>query len=289
MPAISLVVCLYQQRDLLARLIRESAGCYDDLVVVHDGPDTTDVRSVVETAGGRFFERTHEFQQEPHWPFAWGQARHDWILRLDADEFPSTEMKAWLLEFRRAPEPPAAISGYVCIWPMWNGKRAISKKWPAGRNFLFNKHCVRFFGMVEQVPVPDAKYKPLNLILRHEIAGRAINSLQNILLRKQAALWRECIARSLLGKPTDLACWRWENAAWPREWEQIRQRPLWTAGKRLVKGTLLTLRDQWTMERRLFPIVALEISLHHALICIKFWCLRRRQLGKKYKKNLGKD
>ena len=34
MPALSLVVCVYQQRDLLARLIHESQGCYDDLVVV---------------------------------------------------------------------------------------------------------------------------------------------------------------------------------------------------------------------------------------------------------------
>ena len=101
MPAVTLVVCVYQQRDLLARLIRESAGCFDDLVVVHDGPDTTDVRTVVETAGGRFFERPHEFQQEPHWPFAWGQAKHDWILRFDADEFPSADMKTWLKSFKK--------------------------------------------------------------------------------------------------------------------------------------------------------------------------------------------
>jgi hypothetical protein len=280
MPAISLVVCLYQQRDLLARLIRESAGCYDDLVVVHDGPDTTDVRSVVETAGGRFFERTHEFQQEPHWPFAWGQARHDWILRLDADEFPSTEMKAWLHEFRRAPEPPATISGYTCIWPLWHKDHAITKKWPAGRHFLFQKQRVRFFGMVEQTPVPDGHYEPLDLVLRHEVPGRVSHNLHNIVVRKQAYHWRECIARSLLGKPTDLACWRWENAAWPMEWEQIRQHPLWTGGKRLVKGTLSILRDQWRTEHRFLPMAAFGGPLHHALICLKFWRLRRQHQRK---------
>src|SRR4051812_32393021 len=132
MPNLSLVVCVHLQRDLLERLIREAQGSYDDLVVVHDGPDTANLRAIVEPAGGRFFERPREHQQEPHWPFAWGQAKHDWILRLDADEFPDTEMKQWLREFRRAPEPSAAISGYSCVWPLWDGKRPITKKWPGG-------------------------------------------------------------------------------------------------------------------------------------------------------------
>jgi glycosyltransferase involved in cell wall biosynthesis len=39
MPKISLVVCLYKERDLLERLLQRSEGCYDDLVVVHDGPE----------------------------------------------------------------------------------------------------------------------------------------------------------------------------------------------------------------------------------------------------------
>lgn len=36
MPKISLVVCLYKERDLLERLLQHAEGCYDDLVVVHD-------------------------------------------------------------------------------------------------------------------------------------------------------------------------------------------------------------------------------------------------------------
>jgi hypothetical protein len=99
-------------------------------------------------------------------------------------------------------------------------------------------------------------------------------------VRKQAYHWRECIARSLLGKPTDLACWRWENAAWPMEWEQIRQHPLWTGGKRLVKGTLSILRDQWRTEHRFLPMAAFGGPLHHALICLKFWRLRRQHQRK---------
>src|SRR5258706_16364249 len=113
MPAVSLVVCLHQQRDLLERLLQKSAGCCDDLMVVHDGPDETDVRSLVEAAGGRFFERQCENQQEPHCPFAWGQAKQDGILKLDAEEFPAHELKLWVQAFRPPPEPGPATAGYT--------------------------------------------------------------------------------------------------------------------------------------------------------------------------------
>src|SRR6266568_303553 len=139
MPDVSLVVCVFKEGDLLARLLQYAAGLYDDLVVVHDGPDETNGRALVEKTGGRFFEAPRDFQQEPHWPLAWEKAAHDWILRLDADELPSEELKAWLQKFRTGPEPPEVISGFTCVWPLWNGTRAVSQRWPAGRHFLFHR------------------------------------------------------------------------------------------------------------------------------------------------------
>ena len=122
MPKISLCVCLYRERDFLERLLKHSCGIYDDLVVIHDGPDTDGIREIVEAAGGRFFEEAREFQQEPHWPKAWEKAAHDWILRLDADEFPSEELTKWLYAFREKNESPENLSGFTCIWPLWDGQ-----------------------------------------------------------------------------------------------------------------------------------------------------------------------
>ena len=275
MPALSLAVCVYREGELLARLLRHAQGVYDDLVVVHDGPDETNVRAVAAAAGGRFFERPREYQQEPHWPFAWQQAAHDWILRLDADEFPSDEMKAWLEKFRQGPEPDPAISGFTCIWPLWNGRRTVTKHWPNERHFLFHRQRVRFFGMVEQVPVADGRFEPMNLVLHHQ-PRRKSYGVRNLVFRKQAYRWRQCIARSLLGKPTDLFCWRWETEAWPPIWEDIHQRPVRTALNRLTRGTLGVLRVQWRIERRLFLTAAISGPLHRALICLEFWRQRQR-------------
>jgi hypothetical protein len=276
MPSVSLVVCIYQQRELLRRLLSNARGYYDDLVVVHDGPDKQNVAELVREFDGRFFEHPKIGSLEGQSPFAWKQAAHDWILRLDADELPSDEMKKWLQAFRGEPDPPNETSGFTCYWPLWNGERAISNKWPGGRIFLFNRQRVRFFGLIEQVPIPDGKYLPLSIVLHHQ-PNRKSYGFKNVLFRKQAHQWREIIARSLLGRPTDLPCWRWESESWPASWELIRQHPIISTLSRLPVDIFRTLRDQWRRERRLFPVAAISGPLHHLLIGFELWRLQRKQ------------
>ena len=144
------------------------------------------------------------------------------------------------------------ISGFTCAWPLWNGKRTVSKKWPAGRIFIFQRQRVRFFGIIEQVPIADGKYQPVDLVLHHQ-PNRKSFGLGNLIFRRQAYRWRAIIARSLLGKPTDLPCWRWEDETWPGHWRQLREHPWRTALAGLTIGSLRALRDQWRTERRFFP------------------------------------
>jgi hypothetical protein len=279
MPALSLVVCIYKERTLLKRLLREASGCYDDVIVVHDGPEEGEgrtlnsVEDLITKQGGRAFVGPRSFQQEPHWSFAWRQAKHDWILRLDADEVPSIELRKWLKDFRNGPEPDAMVSGYTCIWPLWDGRQMVTRHWPAGRIFLFHKERVRFFGMVEQVPVPDGRFEPLPLILEHR-PERKSYGLRNVLLRPQAYHWRRVIAQSLLGEPTSLACWRWTSNSWPLGWQQIRSHPIRTALWRLLAWPLQTTVDIWRKERKFMPIVAAGSGIHHFLICITYWQAR---------------
>src|SRR4051794_15334321 len=100
MPKVSLIICTCGDRLPLTRLLEHTSGCYDELLVIHDGPDFEDVRTLVAQYGGRFIERPRAFSQEPHCPFAFEQASYDWILRFDTDEYPSRELKDWIVEFR---------------------------------------------------------------------------------------------------------------------------------------------------------------------------------------------
>jgi hypothetical protein len=278
MPAISLVVCVRNQADLLERLLGKTADCYDQLVIVHDGPDSSGIREICARFNGSWFEPPALGSLEEQSPFAWSRSSNDWILRLDADEFPSDEMKRWLEKFRRLSHLDQNRSGYQCIWPLWNGSRAVSRKWPNNRIFLFDRQRVRFFGLIEQVPIPDTSYEKLDLVLHHQ-PERKSYGLHNILVRPQAYRWRERIAKSLLGKPTDLPCWRWKDDSWPEHWEQIRRSPLRTALSRLILETLRSLRDQWRRDQRFYPAAAVSGPIHHALICVAY--LRRRRAQRK--------
>lgn len=273
MPAISLVVCVYKQRDLLKRLLDSAEGCYDDLVVIHDGPDESGVRQLIERYRGRFLDQPRQYTHEPHWPFAWEKCFHDWILLFDADEILSVDLAGWLKKFRTSFPPESGIAGFTCIWPLWDGKRQVTYKWPDRRLFLINRLKVRYFGMGENRPLPIGNFQPLPLTLHHQ-PERKSYGLRNILFRRSAWRWRQIIATSLLGKPTDLPCWRWTSQEWPQVWEQIRRRPIRTATKRLLGWPFRTAREMKGLEGRVIFSAIISGGIHHCLIALAYWRLR---------------
>lgn len=278
MPPVSLVVCVYRECEMFRRLLIAARGCYDDLVVVHDGEETGAFEAMVTAAGGRFFSRPHHGQQEPHWPFAWAEARHDWILRFDADEYPSEPMINWLRAFRTLAVAPDHAVMYQCVWPLWNGRREITARWPNERAFLFDKKRVRFVGMAECVPQPDGFVTQLPLILHHR-PGHPSVGLRNVLFRKQAYVWRRVIAENLMKTPAELPNWRFSETAWPVGWEQMRQRPLWTGMKWFLKGGYHVLRQSYRLEGH-FCIPAAINGLYYVLlgVTVAFIKLRRGPL-----------
>ena len=319
MPKISLIVCLYKERDLLERLLYQSEGCYDELIVIHDGPEAGSSRSNVcvpsheeprlavdfsdpENAinqsfwttpqgapnassihelvlqhGGRFFEGPRFWQQEPHWPFAWSQARYEWILRLDSDEFPSEKLREYLRRFRELPEPNADISGYTCIWPYWDGKKASTINWPDNRFFLFHRQRVRVFGMVEQVQIPDSRIESLRLVLHHQPHGKRYG-IRKVLFRAHASRWKRTIAISLLKTPLDLPHWRWETTTWPTGWSRIRERPVREAFIRLLLMPIHQAKSMTLAKNFPTPSKCIGPAIQHFLVCLDFsiFKLRRR-------------
>jgi hypothetical protein len=274
MPEVALVVCLHGSGRHLERLLTHAQGCYDDLLIVHDGPDETGVRRIGESCGGRFFERPRAFQQERHWPFAWGQARCDWILRWDADEFPSPELRRWLEAFRQSAEPAAEVSGFEGILPLWDGRRALTRRWPR-RVILIHRGRVRFFGMPDQGPIADGRFERTDLVLHHQPERKA-HGVRYMLRRPKVRRWFELIAEALQGRPTDLPCWRWDSPEWPWRWERIRRRPVATVLSRLVLSPIGNLREMAVCGEIPKPWLVVSFPLQHVMMCLCFMRARRR-------------
>lgn len=88
---ISLCVITQNEADRIHDCLASAAFC-DDLVVV-DGGSTDDTQAVARAAGARVIERPFDgFRSQK--AFAVAQARHDWVLCLDADERVGDELRA---------------------------------------------------------------------------------------------------------------------------------------------------------------------------------------------------
>jgi hypothetical protein len=275
MPKISLVICVHGDREPLSRLLNASADCYDELLVLHDGKDFEDVRSLVSQYRGRFIERPRAFNQEPHIPFALGEATHDWILRFDSDEFPTLELREWLVRFRERSEPPEDTSGFYCVWPAWNGRKAITKHWPNKRLFLMHRHRVRLIGLCENSPQPDFNMVKVPLTLCHEPNG-ATHGLRNIFGKERTRQNTSNLLRALPGSPLEHPRWRYESDQWPGGWKQVREHPILTGFWRLLV---------WPPRQALAMLLAGDLprpsvfghaGVFHAKLCFEFWLTRRR-------------
>ena len=281
MPAVTMIVCTYGDRVPLSRLLEQSRGCYDELIVIHDGPDFEDVRTLVEQYGGRFMERPRAFSQEPHSPFAIGQASHDWILRFDTDEYPSTELKNWLREFRNADHVEATIAGYQWICPAWDGRKPITKNWPNKSVRLFDRRHVSVVGVCENGPQADPDYIMPKIPLRfcHEPPVRS-HGLQNIFGKKRTAQARNNLVQALFGSPLEHPTWRYQADVWPSGWQDVKEHPIRTGLWRLVV---------WPPRQALAMLIAGDLprpsvfghaGVFHARLCFEFWRQSRRRTKK---------
>jgi hypothetical protein len=140
---------------------------------------------------------------------------------------------------------------------------------------LFHRQRVRFFGLVEQTPIPDGRWQPVTMILHHQ-PGRKSYGIRNIVFRPQAYLWRTTIARALRGRPTELPCWRWTSADWPPPWSQIRQHPLRHALKCLFWFPLCQVKDMTRAGEWPRPSACLNPGLHHFLLGWRVWREQRK-------------
>ena len=315
MPKISLVVCVHREKELLERLLHYTQGCYDDLVVIHDGKEAGEpswkpsavirelaidwanvpanspipdffakcqtpispgsIRELVERYKGRFFEHPKVGSLEGQSPFAWWVAKYDWILRLDADEFPSKPMADWLNSFRGLDPEAVREASFSCIWPLWNGVRMTTRRWPLGRLFLFDRTRAHFFGLVEQVPIIEGPNVPLPFILCHE-PRRKSYGIRNIVFRRQAYIWRKVIAISLNRSPLDLPRWRTSALSWPNPWREKLIHPVRSALTALFWYPLCQARDMIRWEKKIDLSACLNPGLHHFLMQIeivrqKYW------------------
>lgn len=279
LPAGSITACIvaYNEERVIERCLRSLHGVVDEIVLVHDGPCADGTLEIASGHGARIFVREHAGHGERHRPFVYRQARGEWVLRVDADEFLSDELRAQLRDLVR----DARGDGFEFEWPMWDGRRYVTKGGPF-RLALMRRSAVRMLGLLQQAESVDGGVMRTDLLLEHR---PLYNNYSLPVIATKWRRWAEIHAREYLSDRRAAPAYRVPVEGWPL-WRRISNRlsPLLLV-PHVAATFYLTFRElpylTWTPRIRFSAYQALYVGLVQAQLVKLLYVdpLRRRRTG----------
>lgn len=200
---------LRNEEAVVGRCLESLNGVVDEIVVVHDGDCGDRTLEIAERHGARIHVRPLVGHAEASTAFAYEQARGEWILSIDADEFLSEPLRAGLREL----VGERSVNGYELLWRMWDGERYITERGPY-KLALFRRAHVHLMGLIHGIERVDPPVRRIELQLEHRPA------YNNLALRTVLTKWRRWArinAREFLMAFGDIPRFNWDGPSdWPR-------------------------------------------------------------------------
>lgn len=110
MRKISATIIALNERAHIGEAVA-SLSCCDEVVVV-DGGSTDGTQNIARACGARVIERAWDgYSKQKN--FAAGQAQHDWILSVDADERVSIELAEAIVEWKKQTAGDSSAAAYA--------------------------------------------------------------------------------------------------------------------------------------------------------------------------------
>ncbi|RZA04267.1 MAG: glycosyltransferase family 2 protein [Proteobacteria bacterium] len=150
----SVVMIARNEAIHIARAV-ESAKDFADIVVVDGGSSDATV-GIAEAAGARVVPRAWtNFSDQRN--FSLRQARHDWVLVLDADEAITPALTAWVRQFFLDGKQHAAPWGYkIRRAEYFIGKRIMGACWnPSFQDRFFCRAKANYVGEIHEYPLVE--------------------------------------------------------------------------------------------------------------------------------------
>jgi glycosyltransferase involved in cell wall biosynthesis len=161
-PSITACVVAYNEEAVIERCLRSLQDVVDETIVVHDGPCDDRTVEIAEQLGCRVFVREHAGHCEHHRPFVYEQARGEWVLKIDADEYLSDDLRAGLRELAEDRESAC----FAFEWPIWDGERYVTEGEPF-KKAMFRRSAIRLMGLIHRQESVDGPVREVPLRLEH--------------------------------------------------------------------------------------------------------------------------
>lgn len=206
---ISACLVVRNEGAVIGRCLDTVVPVADETILVHDGPCEDETLEIAGELGCRVFVRPHVGNPEYHTVFAYEQARGEWLLTLDADEFLSPELATVIPDLVRDP----AYSGWEFRWPMWDGERYFTRRGPYKLS-LFKRAETSLVGHLQSSEQVRGRIGRREETLHHQPL------YNNFTLRSAATKWRRWCriqAHELVEPFADLPKFNYQGPdRWPR-------------------------------------------------------------------------
>ncbi|HXP28927.1 MAG TPA: glycosyltransferase [Solirubrobacteraceae bacterium] len=206
--SVSACLVVRNEEAVIERCLRSLDGVVEEIVLVHDGECDDRTVEIARAHGCRVFTRPLVGHAEASTVFAFEQARGEWILSLDADEYLSAPLASGLRELAADDR----VNGYELLWRMWDGERYITEQGPF-KLALFRRAKVHLLGMIHGVEVVDPPICRVQLQLEHR------PQYNNFALRTVLTKWRRWArinAREFTTPLSELPRFNWQGSTdWP--------------------------------------------------------------------------
>tara|TARA_Y100000034_G_C6817373_1_gene367853 strand:- start:73 stop:921 length:849 start_codon:yes stop_codon:yes gene_type:complete len=167
---ISAVLVMCNEEKVIGRCLESLKDVVDEIIAVHDGPCIDDTLKICKKYTKKIFIRPKKGMCEYHQNFLYNQAKYDWILKIDPDEFLSENLRKnlrKLIEIKK-------ISAISFLSPIWDGEKYATKRWPR-KILLYKKSDISFIGFPNWAePKINGNVLDTNFHLEHRPLSRFV-------------------------------------------------------------------------------------------------------------------
>lgn len=212
---ITACLVIYNAEKFIERCLESVNNIVDEIVIVMDGQSQDQTYEICKKYTDNIFIQNHIGMSDPHLVFALKKARGDWLLKIDADEFLSAELKRNIKKLVLDKQ----IDGYKFLCRLYDGQKYITKNKPY-KLALFRKNKIGYLG------IPHGKFKvrgkiiDKNFLLEHR---PDYNKWTMKMFKTKQIPWAKIHARWLLKDFNDLPRFQIDDREW--DWQnKLRRR-----------------------------------------------------------------
>jgi glycosyltransferase involved in cell wall biosynthesis len=171
---VSAILVIYNEEKLIRRALESIKNVVDEILILHDGPCKDKSLKIAREYTSHVFQ-TKKNHGVPGMilPILFRKVKHEWILKIDADEVVSKEFAKAIPKLIQNPK----INAYTVRWPYVDkNKKETTKNWPRKLS-LYRKSKMHYLGFPHwDDPKIDGEITDTNFVLHHYPPGGSLPS-----------------------------------------------------------------------------------------------------------------